>query len=74
MSYKQTAVRLRHYAARLRTAIAPLPPLVFEKMFFFGGLGSIAFGMYLIYKPLGYIAGGLMGIWLATLISGERHQ
>lgn len=74
MNYKHTVHHVRTHLAKLRTAVAPLPPLVFEKLFFFGGLGSISFGVWLAYKPLGFVVGGLIAFWLATLISGERHQ
>jgi hypothetical protein len=76
-SMKQlAAVRLKWALrlARLNRAIAPIPPLVFEKLFFFGGLISLGFGLWRIYNPLGLIAAGLIGVWLATLISGERDS
>jgi hypothetical protein len=63
----------RAQLARLRAAAAPIPPLVFEQVCFFGGLASIAYGAGLMYRPLGFIVGGLFAFWLATLISGERH-
>lgn len=60
---------------RLKAAIAPLLPAALADLFFFGGLAAIDFGLWLIYKPLGFIGGGLIGIWLATLIyGGERHS
>jgi hypothetical protein len=67
-------VKLRAQLAGLGAALAPVPPLVFEKLFFFGGLSSISYGMWLVYKPLGYVVGGLMGLWLASLISAGRHE
>lgn len=67
-------LRIGTRLARLSRAIAPLPPLVFEKLFFFGGLGSISFGMWLVYKPLGFIVGGVIAFWLASLISAGRHE
>ena len=71
MKNKLAAHRAR--LARIRTAVASLPPLVMEKVFFFGGLWFISYGVWLAYKPLGFVAGGLIAFWLATLISGERH-
>ncbi len=58
--------------SRLKKALAPIPPLVFEQLFFFAGLGAITYGCWLVFKALGWVVGGLIGVWLATMISAER--
>lgn len=65
----KSALRL----SRVGRSLAPIPPMVCEKVFFFGGLGAIAYGCWMVYRPAGPIVGGLICFWLATLISGERH-
>ena len=58
--------------SRLSRAVAPIPPLVCEKLFFFGGLAAITWGCWMIYHPLGFVVGGMFGFWLSMLISIER--
>ncbi len=59
---------------KLKAAIAPLLPSVFADLFFFAGLAAIDYGVWLMYKPLGFIGGGAIGIWLATLIYGGEKR
>lgn len=61
-------------AGKLKAAVAPLLPAALADLFFFGGLAAVGYGVWLIYRPLGFIAGGAIGIWLATLIYGGEKR
>jgi hypothetical protein len=49
-------------------------PAVLEKALFFGGIGSVVSGCWMIYHPLGPLVGGGLAIWLGMLISVERNE
>ena len=49
-------------------------PAVLEKVLFFGGMGSVVWGCWMVYRPLGPIIGGLLAVWLGMLISVERNE
>ncbi len=59
---------------KLKALVAPLLPSAFADLFFFAGLIAINYGVWLIYKPLGFIVGGGIGILLATLIYGSEKR
>lgn len=46
-------------------------PTTGAHIFFLGGLASIVVGASLIYRPAGYIVGGLLSVWIAVMISAE---
>ncbi len=41
---------------------------IVQAILFFGGIGSISIGVWLIYHPAGYIVGGLFAIGIAFLL------
>ena len=45
-----------------------------KKILFFGGMGSVVWGCWMIYRPLGPIIGGVLAVWLGMLISVERNE
>ena len=47
---------------------------VLEKILFFGGMGSVVWGCWMVYRPLGPIIGGVLAVWLGMLISVERNE
>lgn len=63
--------RLRPPRIRLPTS-AQLEPLV-RVAFLLAGIGALCRGLWLIYEPAAWIAGGLIGIWAAVPARGERR-
>ena len=49
-------------------------PAVLEKILFFGGMGSVVWGCWMVYHPLGPMIGGVLAVWLGMLISVERNE
>lgn len=37
------------------------------------GLGSIAVGAGMVYLPAGFVVGGVLAVWLASLLPGGRQ-
>jgi hypothetical protein len=64
--------RVRRVVSYLRKKVSQVVPLIFEQGLFFGGIGAISFGAWMIYKPLGPIVGGAFGVWVSFLIAAER--
>ncbi len=62
----------RRAAMRVRKYVTATVPAVLEQGLFFGGLGSLSYGAWMIYHPLGPIVGGGLGVWVSFLISAER--
>ena len=60
-------VRARAVAGFLRLKAAHALSEVLQATLFFGGLAAIAFGGWMIYKPLGPIFGGLFAVWISFL-------
>jgi hypothetical protein len=72
LSLQQPLLRWRAGIRRVRRAIAAIVPGIFENALFFGGLAAIAYGCWMIYKPLGPIVGGVFAVKVAFLIAAER--
>lgn len=64
--------RVRGILARIVPIVTRIVPAILEQFLFFAGLAAIAFGAWMIYRPLGPIFGGLCGVWISFLISAER--
>lgn len=47
-------------------------PAALEQGLCFGGLAAVTFGCWLVYRPLGFIIGGLLAVWISFAISAER--
>lgn len=71
---KRKVAKFRLMAKRVSASIGAIVPKACEQLFFFFGLGSVVFGCWMVYKPLGFIVGGLLLFWLSTLISAERSS
>lgn len=69
---EQPLLRWRFFYHRTRQRVAAIVPGIFMNALFFGGLTAVAYGTWMIYRPLGPIFGGLFAVWVAFLISAER--
>ncbi len=65
---------VRRGGGLLAAACRKQTPAVLEKSLFFGGMGAVVFGCWMIYHPLGPIVGGGIAVWLGMLISVERNE
>lgn len=65
---------VRRGGGLLAAACRKQTPAVLEKVLFFGGMGAIVCGCWMIYRPLGPIVGGAIAVWLGMLISVERNE
>lgn len=63
----------RERLASLHGAIRKIAPWTIEHLLFVGGLGLVAYGASLVYRPFGFILGGWFAMKLAILISAERR-
>ncbi len=64
--------RLSVKVQSIRLWISRAVPAALEQILFFGGLAAVSFGLWMIYHPLGPIAGGAFGVWISFLIAAER--
>lgn len=62
----------RAFMLRARQRVNVIVPAVFEQGLFFGGLTAIAYGAWMVYRPLGPIVGGVFAVKVAFLIAAER--
>ena len=45
-----------------------------EHFLFLGGFAVIAFGAWMVYRPAGFIVGGIFMVKIALLMSDERNH
>jgi hypothetical protein len=62
----------RRGAIKLQQKVSALVPAFLEQVFFFGGIASVSYGAWMIYKPLGPIIGGVSAVWISFLIAADR--
>jgi hypothetical protein len=81
MAHRRNARRSVPVLGRARRALASFTkacrkqtPAALEKALFFGGMGSVVAGCWMIYRPLGPLVGGGLAVWLGMLISMERNE
>ncbi len=48
--------------------------LALELVCFFGGLGAVVFGSWEMYRPAGFIIGGLLLVIIGMLINRDRDK
>ena len=65
--------RIRQSFISVRRSIAAHTPSMVAHLFFLVGLGAVAYGVWLIYRPAGFILAGLEMMWLAFLVSAEDN-
>lgn len=57
----------------IRRSVTAHTPSMVAHLFFLVGLGAVAYGVWLIYRPAGFIFAGLEMMWLAFLVSAEEN-
>ena len=65
---------VRIHLLRFNRIISTMTPAVLQQVLFFGGLAAMAFGFWMVYRPLGPIVGGGFSLWVAVLIALERSD
>jgi len=65
---------LRRGLTAFRKACTKRMPAVLEHGLFFCGLASMTFGCWMVYHPLGPLAGGGLAVWVSMLASMERES
>lgn len=63
----------REFRDRFTKFLSKLPKRI-AHLFFFAGIISIVAGCALIYRPAGFIAGGLFAVWISFLIAAEASK
>lgn len=66
-------IRWSAFMHRTRQRVKVIVPAIFENVLFFGGLASVAYGAWMIYKPLGPIVGGIFAVKVAFLMASGRE-
>jgi len=65
---------LRRGLTAFRKACTKRMPAVLEHGLFFCGLASMTVGCWMVYHPLGPLAGGGLAVWVSMLASMERES
>lgn len=65
---------LRRGFAAFRKACTKRMSSLVEHGLFFGGLASVTVGCWMVYHPLGPLAGGGLAVWVSMLASMERES
>ncbi len=65
---------LRRGLTAFRKACTKRMPAVLEHGLFFCGLASLTVGCWMVYHPLGPLAGGGLAVWVSMLASMERES
>ena len=55
----------------MRIKIKRIVPEIAQFIFFFGGLSAIAYGAWMLYRPLGPIIGGILAVWVAFQLAKD---
>jgi len=63
----------QEFQVRLKKFLGKLP-LRLAHLFFFAGIVSIIAGASLVYRPAGFIVGGLFAMWVSFLIAAEANK
>jgi len=62
----------QEFRVRFKTFLGKLPVRL-AHLFFFAGIVSIIAGASLVYRPAGFIVGGLFAMWVSFLIAAEAN-
>lgn len=69
---RNTVRRVRLLSILAGRRVAAIVPSTLMNILFFGGLAAVTYGAWMIYRPLGPIAGGLFAVWTGFNVSLER--
>jgi hypothetical protein len=64
----QAGIRLAAFNARAKYVLGE----ALQAVLFLGGLGAMAFGAWMVYRPLGPIVGGFFAVKIAFLLATEK--